>query len=309
MAHIFANGVLETANAPGTGAVTLTGAVAGYVRFSARCATGDTVHYRIEAVNGLGIPTGLWELGRGTYSAANTLTRTTVLESSNANTLENFVGAVRVSITALAPNSSGQVTTDWLNALGNILPAGIIAYCPTSTPPASWIKANGAAISRTAYAALFAAIGTSFGAGDGSTTFNVPDLRGEFIRGWDDGRTLDSGRTIGTVQASANLSHNHGAGDSGHGHSAWTDTQGWHAHGVAHHRSEHEAGGYGLTLSGAFGNRPMVSGGGYGYTTDGDGSHGHNVGIGTGYANITIGYSGGSEARPRNVAMLAIIKY
>lgn len=117
MAHIFANGVLETCTLTGTGAATLTGAVAGYKRFSAVCATSDTVHYRIEAVNGLGVPTGLWELGRGTYSAANTLTRTTVYESSNANALENFAGAVRVSITVLSPTTASQVAADWIAAL------------------------------------------------------------------------------------------------------------------------------------------------------------------------------------------------
>ena len=56
-----------------------------------------------------------------------------------------------------------------------------------------WLKANGAAVSRTAYGDLFAKIGTVFGSRDGSTTFNLPDLRGEFIRGWDNGRGVDSG--------------------------------------------------------------------------------------------------------------------
>jgi phage-related tail fiber protein len=48
---------------------------------------------------------------------------------------------------------------------------------------------------------LFSAIGTTFGAGNGSTTFNVPELRGEFIRNWDDGRGVDSGRAFGSFQA------------------------------------------------------------------------------------------------------------
>lgn len=67
----------------------------------------------------------------------------------------------------------------------------------------SWLKDNagsGAAVSRTTYAALFAAIGTTFGAGNGSTTFNLPDLRGEFLRGWDDGRGADTGRVFGSSQ-------------------------------------------------------------------------------------------------------------
>lgn len=80
---------------------------------------------------------------------------------------------------------------------------GEVAFFARSTPPSGWLKANGAAVSRTTYAALFAAIGTTFGAGDGRTTFNLPDLRGEFIRGLDDGRNIDRGRRLGTAQGDA----------------------------------------------------------------------------------------------------------
>lgn len=66
--------------------------------------------------------------------------------------------------------------------------------------PFGWLKANGAAVSRTAYPALFAAIGTIYGAGDGATTFNLPDFRGEFPRGFDAGRGVDSGRVFGSAQ-------------------------------------------------------------------------------------------------------------
>ena len=80
---------------------------------------------------------------------------------------------------------------------------GEVAYFARTTPPSVWLKANGAAVSRTTYAALFAAIGTTFGAGDGRTTFNLPDLRGEFIRGLDDGRNIDRERRLGTAQGDA----------------------------------------------------------------------------------------------------------
>jgi phage-related tail fiber protein len=64
-------------------------------------------------------------------------------------------------------------------------------------------------ISRTTYADLFAAIGTTFGVGDGSTTFGIPDLRGEFARGWDDARGVDTGRTFGSAQAEDFKAHTH----------------------------------------------------------------------------------------------------
>ena len=94
-------------------------------------------------------------------------------------------------------------------------PASTVIYVAQNTAPTGYLKANGAAISRTTYADLFAAIGTTFGTGDGSTTFNVPDLRGEFIRAWDDARGVDSGRSFGSAQADEFESHNHihGMGD------------------------------------------------------------------------------------------------
>lgn len=83
------------------------------------------------------------------------------------------------------------------------VPAGFVGMFAASAPPTGWLACNGAAISRTDYAELFAAIQTIHGAGDGSTTFNLPDYRGEFVRGWDDGRGLDAGRGFGDVQGDA----------------------------------------------------------------------------------------------------------
>ena len=87
--------------------------------------------------------------------------------------------------------------------LAGMIPSGTVLYFAGQSAPAGWLKANGAAVSRTAYAALFAAIGTTYGAGDGRSTFNLPDLRGEFIRGWDDGRGVDTGRVFGSAQGDA----------------------------------------------------------------------------------------------------------
>lgn len=67
--------------------------------------------------------------------------------------------------------------------------SGMVAYFATTTPPSGWFECNGAAVSRTTYSTLFSQIGTTFGAGNGSTTFNLPDLRGEIIRGFPNGRT------------------------------------------------------------------------------------------------------------------------
>lgn len=97
MTFILADRVVESSATTGSGAFTLAGAYTGYRAFSAVCATSDTVPYMIVAVDSNGNPSGDWEVGVGTYSGANTLTRTTVQASSNANAAVNFAaGAKRV---------------------------------------------------------------------------------------------------------------------------------------------------------------------------------------------------------------------
>lgn len=80
------------------------------------------------------------------------------------------------------------------------VPPGAIVFFAATTAPPGFLKANGATPSRLTYAALFAVLGTTFGAGDGTTTFGLPDLRGYVLRGWDDGRGIDTGRVFGSTQ-------------------------------------------------------------------------------------------------------------
>ena len=112
-------------------------------------------------------------------------------------------------------------------ALPQAVPTGSVHVMATTTAPSGYLKCNGAAVSRTTYADLFAIIGTTWGEGDGSSTFNVPDLRGEFVRGWDDSKGTDSGRSFASSQGDNNKQHNHTASatssvsDSGHFHYAF----------------------------------------------------------------------------------------
>jgi microcystin-dependent protein len=103
-------------------------------------------------------------------------------------------------------NGTTGIETPSINS-GNIV--GQVCFFAMTTAPTGFLACDGSAVSRTTYANLFAAIGTLYGAGDGSTTFNLPDLRGEFIRGWDNGRGVDSGRSFGTAQADELKSHAH----------------------------------------------------------------------------------------------------
>jgi microcystin-dependent protein len=166
------------------------------------------------------------------------------------------------------------------------VPAGAVMAFAMNTAPTGWLAADGSAVSRTTYAALFAAIGTTYGAGDGTTTFNVPELRGEFIRGLDNSRGVDPSRTLGSAQAAAMLNHIH---------SGTTAGGGAHTHNILGGATT----GAGATvLSRTTSPNPTeYSGLIYGV---GDHTHGFNTG------NPSAG--GGSETRPRNIAMLYCIK-
>lgn len=110
---------------------------------------------------------------------------------------------------------------------------GLMPYLGSSAPNSNFVLPFGQAISRTTYATLFALVGTTFGAGDGSTTFNVPDLRGKAIFGLDNmGGTAANlvtnagsgitGTTIGATGGNQLMQqHNHGITDSGHSHTIW----------------------------------------------------------------------------------------
>ncbi|EGO4532830.1 tail fiber protein [Escherichia coli] len=80
---------------------------------------------------------------------------------------------------------------------------GMVAAFAMNSAPEGWLIANGSAVSRITYARLFSRVGTLYGAGDGSTTFNLPDARGVVLRGADLGSGRDSGRVFGSYQPDA----------------------------------------------------------------------------------------------------------
>lgn len=109
----------------------------------------------------------------------------------------------------LARQNLGVMSAD--EAKYNDCPPGTVIMLAAKNIPTGYrlLKCNGATISRTAYADLFSVIGTTFGVGDGVNTFRLPDLRGEFLRGWDDGRGVDAGRVFGSWQTDEFRSHDH----------------------------------------------------------------------------------------------------
>ena len=168
------------------------------------------------------------------------------------------------------------------------VPSGAVFCMAVATVPSGYLECNGAAVSRTTFAALFAIIGTQYGSGNGSTTFNIPDLRGEFVRGFDNGKGTDSGRSIASAQSSNNLSHGHSVSasvnDSGHNHATSLGNKRVFLVGGSQHVGFGGAGGYpgqDFSMSNA------------------------NTGISV---SISQNNAGGSEARPRNIAMMYVIK-
>lgn len=97
------------------------------------------------------------------------------------------------------------------------VPIASIHAFATQTVPDGYLICNGSAVSRTEFADLFAALGTVWGEGDGSTTFNIPDLRGEFLRGFDAGRGVDVDRVFASWQEDEFKSHKHSYLDSRQG--------------------------------------------------------------------------------------------
>jgi len=124
----------------------------------------------------------------GTHGAVSAATASKII-------IRDAAGRAKVS----APSASDDIARkDTVDAVAVLV--GTVIWYAKNTAPTGYLKCNGAAISRATYAALFAIINTTFGIGNGSTTFNVPDLRAEFIRGWDDSREIDTARVFGSSQ-------------------------------------------------------------------------------------------------------------
>lgn len=226
---------------------------------------------------------------------------------------------------ALGRTNLGVHSKDESDAAGQ---PGDIKYTARNSAPTGWLKANGAAISRTAYAGLFSAIGTTFGAGDGFNTFNIPDLRGVVIRGLDDGRGLDPDRAFGSYQSDSTAAHSHSASSStagAHTHGGSIGSGGNHSHGISDpghaHQQRTEGENSGVRDTDHSGADTWQGHDFRGYWTGGAvtgisisaaGEHNHALSINQadGHSHaLTIGQTGGAETRMKNTALLPCIKY
>ncbi len=207
--------------------------------------------------------------------------------ATSTHTHSNYADINHVHVMATIAETQAGIDT-----IRAVTPAGLAAVLSMTTPPGvvtafagtaaptGWLKCNGALVSRTTYAALYAAIGATHGVGDGSTTFKLPDLRGEFVRGWDDGRGIDPGRSFGAWQkGTMGAVDTSGSGDGRIAVVLGCDT---------------------ATPVAAYGFDPALA-------AD---YPGQLYGVGATYAYSTTALAGlWGSSRPRNVALLYCIKY
>jgi microcystin-dependent protein len=190
-------------------------------------------------------------------------------------TYANLFNAITYAVTCNTTSGSNSITATSLNSgwfvgmpiSGPGIPAGVTITAANGTTTFT-ISANA-----TATATGITARVCPFGNGDGSTTFNVPDLRGRVIRGWDAGAGVDLNRILGSYQADGLGSHNHGVTDPGHFHSLGVTT------------------GTAYTAGGVF---SAIAG---------------STNTGSKATGISINNTGGAETLMKNVALVACIKY
>ena len=214
--------------------------------------------------------------------------------------LNNSVTNPKIADDALGSRhySNGSINPEHLAPTAGLNPVGTVIWYAGSTAPVGYLKANGDAIANGSgttqsitadFSALYAIVGA-----------NLPDLRGEFVRGWDDGKGTDSGRSIRSSQSNQNKQHNHTATSSSSSSTATT------------------------SITGTFGNDPhnytptgVFSGSSQTFNEDQDqGNNGQVITLDASHNHTTttttttsIANEGGNEARPRNIALLACIKY
>lgn len=245
-----------------------------------------------------------WKQGAGSTIPANFDIGSITLRPNVAGTANGITLALPVGISSAysvtLPTLPATTQLATIDPSGNIvantnlnllMPTGAVLPYMGASSPSGYLLCNGATISRSVYSALFAVIGVSSGSGDGSTTFVLPDFRGEFLRGLDGTRGLDpdsasrtaaasggnSGNNLGSVQQSAFASHNHGVNDPTHFHQEFAGV---------------DSGGAQIVINKSIG----------------EGNTGTVNTTGSAATGISIQSAGGNETRPINVYVNYIIR-
>jgi len=243
--------------------------------------------------NNLGLATKASPTFSGTVTSAGDLilTGTGSLQLPSGTTAQRptpATGDIRFNTTLT--QFEGYNGTGW-GEIANGVPAGSVFTFATTTPPSGYLECNGAAVSRSTYASLFSSISTTWGVGDGSSTFNLPDLRGQFVRGWDNSAGVDSGRSFASSQSDQNKQHNHTASTTSLTGAITKISEGFNSSGTATGVFTKVGGN---TLGGTPGSPDSNVCGGVNF----DASHTH-----------TIANDGGTEVRVKNYSLMYVIKF
>lgn len=247
----------------------------------------------------------------GNLSVTGKVSATGTATGPNDLPNKSFVDSA-ISVVSTAASNAQNAANNAQTAADQAAPVASLTYMAVNVVPTGWLKANGAQVSRTTYAALFAVIGTTYGSGNGTTTFNLPDYRGYFLRAWDDGRGVDSGRVFASTQSSQNAAHNHGGitgvQNANHTHSGTTG-----ADSVNHTHSVPIVTGVGGGVAGISASAHVSSGFFQNWVPTSTISNAHDHWITTGGISANHAHAipadGGSEARPQNIAVSVLIKY
>jgi microcystin-dependent protein len=211
--------------------------------------------------------------------------------------------------------NTGSGVAEWTNAASGIPAGTIVPFAgDTASIPSGWLLCDGKALNPSNFAALSLVLKTYWGDGtsdsDPLTTFNLPDLRGQFLRGTDLGTGVDpdaSSRTggnsgndlVGSTQGMMYQSHNHSASSSSvsagsHSHQGYIGGAGGAR---LYRRSGEAASNYNGLDTGDEGTSEVIT-----VYTDSQGSHSHSI-------STSVSVNGGNETRPKNAYVNYIIKY
>ena len=213
----------------------------------------------------------MWIFHNATSGAYKVYLRTDAPSTNSITLSQGYMSLVFCDGTYIYYADQGNVASN-----GATIPPGTIFPFGGASAPSGYLFCDGTTVSRTGYAALFSAIGTLWGVGDGSNTFNLPNLQGAFLRGAGGGLN-PSARVVGSYEADTNKSHTHTASVTDPGHK----------HVVPYYTS-----GQGTSFSGS-----AVLGG---LTSE---TNSATTGV-----TVANAADGGTEAVPKNYAVLYIIK-
>ena len=216
---------------------------------------------------------------------------TGALKLPNGTTAQRPTAATgQIRFNSTTTEFEGYNGSAW-GGLASGVPVGTILAHAANTPPSGFLECNGSNISRSTYATLFSTISTTFGVGDGSSTFALPDLRGQFIRGWANTGSTDASRVFGSTQTDQNKNHTHTTDSTSLTGGIRKISEGFLAGGSATGVFTKTSDGNN-SITGSSSTSPVGG-------VDFDGTHTHTI----------SSSGGGTEARPTNLALMYIIKF